>query len=241
MLTDDLKTIVEALLFATDEPIPLKRITDILDFADGRAVRRALNELRDQYYEQGHAFALEEIAGGYQLLTRKDYAPWVAKLSRAAARSKLSQAALETLAIVAYKQPILRADVEAIRGVQVDAVLRALVEKELVKIVGRHDSLGRPLLYGTTRKFLEAFGLKSLDDLPGLQGTSGAPAPAAAESLQAAAASAAEAAPPDEEGESPAAASEPPSDAAAQPRPAPQDEQSAGAEQEHEETETESN
>jgi len=183
MLTDNLKVILEALLFATDEPIPLKRMTEILDSADSRAIRRALAELREQYDAEGHAFSLEEIAGGFQLLTRKDYAPWVVQLSRAAARSKLSQAALETLAIIAYKQPILRADIEAIRGVQVDAILRALMERELIKIVGRHDSLGRPLLYGTARKFLETFGLKSLDELPKIEG--GAPGAAlAAGSLQ---------------------------------------------------------
>lgn len=166
---DSIRQILEALLFASDEPIPLKRFAEILDLQDTRPIRRALEELRERYDEQGHAFALEEIAGGYQVLTRKDYAPWVTRLSRSAARAQLSQAALETLAIVAYKQPILRADIEAIRGVQVDAILRTLMERELIKVVGRHDSLGRPLLYGTTRKFLEVFGLKSLDELPRME------------------------------------------------------------------------
>jgi len=169
MRDDNLKTIIEALLFAADEPIPIKRIAKVLDVPDSRSVRRAIQDLSEQYNAEGRAFALEEIAGGYQLFTRKDYAPWIAKLTQASAKSKLSRAAYETLAIVAYKQPVQRADIEAIRGVQVGAILRALVEKELVKITGRDESLGRPLLYGTTKKFLDCFGLNSLDDLPKLE------------------------------------------------------------------------
>lgn len=115
------------------------------------------------------AFRIEEIAGGYQMMTLPAYNPWLRKLLRVRTDNKLTQAALETLAIVAYKQPLIRADIEAIRGVASGEVLRNLMYKGLVKIVGRAEVLGRPMLYGTTRRFLDVFGLKSLKDLPNVE------------------------------------------------------------------------
>jgi segregation and condensation protein B len=125
-----------------------------------------VQRLQALYDADGTAFQVEELAGGYQLLTRPEYHPWLARLRRAGTDLRLTPAAREALAIVAYRQPITRADLEAIRGVQSSEVLRQLMEKGLVRIAGRDDSLGRPVLYGTTRKFLQVFGLKSLRDLP---------------------------------------------------------------------------
>jgi len=134
--------------------------------ADATQVRTLTRELNQQYKEFGHAFSIEEVAGGYILLTRKQFAPWVKKNQLANPAEHLSQSALETLAIVAYRQPVLRADVESIRGLSCDEVLRQLMEKDLVKISGRSEELGRPYLYGTTKRFLQLFGLYSLDKLP---------------------------------------------------------------------------
>ena len=130
--------------------------------SDGRAVRRAIEELREIYDAQGHAFQIEEIAGGFQLFTRPDYYPWVKELNRSRREVRLSHAALETLAIISYKQPVIRADIEVIRGVGAGEMIRSLMFKGLVKIVGRAVVLVRPMLYGTTKKFLEVFGLNTL-------------------------------------------------------------------------------
>ena len=166
MTPENLKTIVEAIVFAADEPLNARRIAGCIDGVDGNDVRKVLKDLKDEYDAQARGFSLEEIAGGWQLLSRKEYAPYIAKLQRSQSGSKLSQAALETMAIIAYKQPLSRADVEDIRGVQAGPILQALVEKGLIKIVGRADVIGRPFLYGTTKKFLDQFGLKGLGDLP---------------------------------------------------------------------------
>jgi segregation and condensation protein B len=129
-------------------------------------VRAAIATLNERYEQMGCAFRIDEIGGGFQMLTQSQYHDVLERLTKARSDSKLSQAALETLAIIAYRQPILRADVEAIRGVASGEVLRGLLEKGLVKIVGRAEVIGRPMLYGTTRKFLEVFGLGALEDLP---------------------------------------------------------------------------
>jgi segregation and condensation protein B len=126
--------------------------------------------LRELYDSGGSAFQAEELAGGYQLLTRPEYHPWLSRLRRQASEAQLSPAARETLTIVAYRQPVTRADVEVIRGVGVGEVLKQLMEKGLVRLAGRDESLGRPVLYETTRKFLQLFGLKSLKDLPHREG-----------------------------------------------------------------------
>jgi segregation and condensation protein B len=157
---------VEAALFLADEPLTPRRLAAAAGLADGTQARRLVRKLQAFYDQDGTAFQVEELAGGYQLLTRPEYHPWLARLRRAGNELRLSAAARETLAIVAYRQPIMRADIEAIRGVQCGDILRLLMEKGLVRIAGRHDSLGRPVLYGTTRKFLQVFGLKNLEELP---------------------------------------------------------------------------
>jgi segregation and condensation protein B len=167
---------VEAVLFAADEPLTARRLAITAGLADGVEARRLVRKLQGLYDADGTAFQIEEIAGGFQLLTRPEYHPWLLRLRRTGTELRLSPAARETLAIVAYRQPIMRADVEVIRGVQCSEVLRQLMEKGLVRIAGRHDSLGRPVLYGTTKKFLQVFGLKSLRDLPQVEPL---PAPAA--------------------------------------------------------------
>ncbi|HEY3226031.1 MAG TPA: SMC-Scp complex subunit ScpB [Planctomycetota bacterium] len=162
----DLKQAVEAVLFVCDDPISIARLHDLIPEAKPAELREAIAGLRADYDSQGRAFSVEEIADGVQLLTRPAHADIIARLKKAKAEKKLSGAALEVLAIVAYKQPVKRADVEAIRGVQSGEILRALMERRLVRIAGREDVPGAPVQYGTTKEFLEAFGLRALEDLP---------------------------------------------------------------------------
>ena len=156
---------VEAILFATDQPVSARRIADSLDSTEAR-VKEIIAELREHYDADNRAFTVEEIAGGFQVLTRSDFGSIVKTLFEVERDHRLSQASLETLAIIAYKQPIIRAEIEDIRGVQVQPILKALQEQGLVRIVGRAEQLGRPMLYGTTQKFLMTFGLKSAKELP---------------------------------------------------------------------------
>jgi segregation and condensation protein B len=158
--------LIEAALLIADEPLPARKLAHVAGLKDAAEARRLLKKLQGFYDRDGTAFQVEELAGGFQLLTRPEYQPWLARLRRTGHELRLTPAARETLAIVAYRQPIMRADIEGIRGVQCGEVLRQLMEKGLVRIAGRHDSLGRPVLYGTTRKFLQIFGLRSLRDLP---------------------------------------------------------------------------
>jgi segregation and condensation protein B len=160
---------VEAALLAADEPLTLRRLAAAAGLSDAAEARQLVERLQALYDADGTAFQVEELAGGFQLLTRPEYHSWLARLRRAGNEIRLSTAARETLAIVAYRQPITRADVEAIRGVQSADMLHQLMEKGLVRIAGRDDSLGRPVLYGTTRRFLQVFGLRSLRDLPQTQ------------------------------------------------------------------------
>jgi len=178
---EEIKPVVEALLFASERPLAAAKMARIIEGADARMVRKAVEMLAREYEEQGRAFGVEEIAGGYQLLTRPEFRNWVVKLRTRRGESRISGASLEALAIVAYKQPVLRAEVEAIRGVQSGEVLRGLLEKNLIKVVGRKNTIGRPILYGTTKKFLEQFGLDSLKSLPKMAGAEETPvlAPAA--------------------------------------------------------------
>lgn len=159
------ESVVEAVLFATDEPLTDSRLANIVE-TTGKQVRQCIEDLNKKYETHHNAFRIEQIAGGYQMLTLSTYNIWLRKMLRARSDNKLSPAAMETLAIVAYKQPVIRVDIEAIRGVAVGEVIRSLMYKGLVKIVGRAEILGRPMLYGTTKKFLELFGLNSLKDLP---------------------------------------------------------------------------
>jgi len=158
------KPVVEALLFASDGPLSLGRLKALLD-ADPEAIREAIDLLNREYWETGRSFLIVEVAGGFQMATRSQFAPWVRKLS-GRSEARLSKAALEVLAIIAYRQPVTRQEVEAIRGVSSGGVLAGLLQRGLIRITGRSDAPGRPLLYGTTRKFLQTFGLRSLEELP---------------------------------------------------------------------------
>ena len=162
------ESVVEAVLFASDESLTAERLADIVG-TTVKQLRQHIKNLNDKYEENNNAFRVEQIAGGYQMLTLSSYNHWLKKLLRARSDSKLSPAALETLAIIAYKQPVIRADIEAIRGVAVGEITRSLMYKGLVRIVGRAEVLGRPMLYGTTKKFLEVFGLNTLKDLPKIE------------------------------------------------------------------------
>jgi segregation and condensation protein B len=159
------ESVIEAVLFASDEPLSDVRLADIVEIGV-KQIRQYIQNLNEKYKANNNAFRIEQIAGGYQMLTLSAYNHWLQKLLRARSEGKLSSAALETLAIIAYKQPVIRADIEAIRGVAVGEIIRSLMSKGLVKIVGRAEVIGRPMLYGTTKKFLEIFGLNSLKDLP---------------------------------------------------------------------------
>ena len=157
---------VEAVLFVADGALSSRKLAQFALLADpteARTIARQLNELYDQH---GSSFRIEQVAAGYQLLTRPAFAHWLGKLHQRQAELKLTAPALETLSIVAYRQPIIRAEIEAIRGVSCTEMLKQLMERGLVKIGGAEDSLGRPHLYETTRTFLEVFGLKNLEDLP---------------------------------------------------------------------------
>lgn len=160
------ENVVEAVLFASDTPLPASKLAQIIGAGDAREIRKHIAALNAKYEASGASFRIEEIAGGFQMLTLPEYNAWIQKLNKARSDNKLSQAALETLAVVAYKQPVLRASVEAIRGVACGEMLNRLRELGLIKIVGRAEEIGRPMLYGTTKRFLEVFGLADLSELP---------------------------------------------------------------------------
>lgn len=158
---------VEAVLLAADRPMADGRIADVLGLELGAPqVRAAIEELNADYERTGRSFRIEQVAGGRQVMTVSALGPVVARLRGERAQARLTQAALETLAVVAYRQPILRADIEAIRGVACGEVLRSLMERRMVRIVGRSEEIGRPMLYGTTGEFLRTFGIASISDLP---------------------------------------------------------------------------
>ncbi len=161
--------IVEALLFSSDTPLSASRLAELSGFGSVTEIRLHIEELNEKYRLAGLTFRIEEIARGYHMLTQPQYHQWLAKLNKHHAQSRLTPAALEALSIVAYKQPVIRADIEAVRGVGCGEVLNRLRETGLVRIIGRADIVGRPMLYGTTRKFLDAFGLADLDDLPPME------------------------------------------------------------------------
>jgi len=162
---DDVKNIIESLLFVAEEPLMVDRIKRILTHAETRDIRDALAELAGDYEKRRGGFYLHEVAGGYQIRTRPEYTQWIKRLIQPKPL-RLSKAAMETLAIIAYKQPIIRSDVEHIRGVDCGGVLRVLLERKFVRVLGRKEIAGRPLIYATTKRFLEVFDLKNLKDLP---------------------------------------------------------------------------
>ena len=169
-------SVVEALLFASDEPITAQQIAEILMLLQGgegpsrrrsaEAVDSAVRELNEHYRESARAFRIVEIAGGYQFATRPEFGVWIGALMKEKAKRKLSVSALESLAVIAYRQPVTKPELESIRGVNADYVIRTLLERNLITIVGRAATPGRPLLYGTTRDFLKHFGLRDLAELP---------------------------------------------------------------------------
>ncbi|MFH1227329.1 MAG: SMC-Scp complex subunit ScpB [Planctomycetota bacterium] len=165
--TDNTKPIIEALLFASDKPLDIKKLKYILggNITDDQ-VKKAIEELRTEYETSTRAFTVFEIANGYQLRTKTDYQQYLIKLKESRSEGVLSNAAIETLSIIAYKQPIARAEIEAIRGVDSSAIVRGLMDKKLVRMTGRAEELGRSILYGTTNNFLELLGLASINDLP---------------------------------------------------------------------------
>ena len=162
------KRVLEALLFVFGQPLPLKRITDAVPELESVQVRALIQTLNGEYLTSGRAFHIQEVAGGYQLVTDQALAPWIKRALAQPKPDAVSAAAMETLAIIAYRQPLTKAEIEAICGVDVTASLDTLVERRFVRISGRKDSPGRPFLYGTTVEFLRHFGLRSLEALPGL-------------------------------------------------------------------------
>jgi segregation and condensation protein B len=157
---------VEAVLFMSREPISTRKLANVAKLADGTEARTLVNLLARRYEQRGSAMQVVEVAGGIQLFTRPGIAEWIRRLHGESEEIRLSPPAMETLAVVAYRQPVVRAEIEAIRGVQCGEILRVLMERDLLRIVGRSEELGRPFLYGTTKKFLQVFGLRRLEQLP---------------------------------------------------------------------------
>jgi len=162
--------VVEAMLFASDVPLEAERIREVLDLENAAVARGLVEELIARYEAEPRGLAIVEVGGGYRMVTRPELAPWLVRLARARTRARLSRPALETLAIIAYKQPVSRPELDAVRGVNSDAVLDNLLERRLIRIGGRKEAPGRPFLYETTREFLVAFGLRDLNDLPKVEG-----------------------------------------------------------------------
>ncbi len=157
---------LEAVLFLSREPISTRKLANLANLADGTEARTLLRELNRRYQQRSSAMQVVDVAGGVQILTRPQLAPWIRRLHGELEEMTLSAPALETLSVVAYRQPVVRAEVEAIRSVQCGEILRVLMERDLLRIVGRADELGRPFLYGTTKNFLQVFGLRRLEQLP---------------------------------------------------------------------------
>jgi segregation and condensation protein B len=162
--------VLEALLFASDAPVEAALIQEVLELPSADAARALVQDLRTRFQDQDRVLQIIEAGGGFRLVTRPEVAPWLVKLARSKTKSRLSRPALETLAIIAYRQPVSRPEVDAARGVNSEGVLDNLLERRLVRIAGRKDSAGRPFLYETTREFLVAFGLRDLGDLPKVDG-----------------------------------------------------------------------
>jgi len=168
-MADKIKNVIEALLFASDTPLTIQKLKEILELDSVKEIRKGIDDLKNHYSKTGSAMTIIEVGGGFQIVSREDFASYIQKLYKGRQASRLTQRGLETLAIIAYRQPITKSEIENIRGVNVDGVVRTLLERNLVSIEGRQKAPGNPLLYGTTQYFLEYFGLKSLDDLPKLK------------------------------------------------------------------------
>lgn len=165
----ELKAILETLLFVSHDPVTVDRLAAVLEGVPKAEIKQTLRGLQQDFDTTGRGLQIVEVAGGFQIVTRADYGPWIKRFEKSKPAPKLTRSALETLAIIAYKQPIVRAEIEQIRGVETSGVLRTLLERKLVRMVGRKDMPGRPILYGTTKNFLQHFGLRDLAELPPLR------------------------------------------------------------------------
>ncbi len=166
---ENLKNIIEALLFTADKPLTVKRLQAIIENSSKDEVQNCINELKEDYSRRNGGIELSEIAGGWQFSTKFEYGNWVKKLFKSQTSYRLSRSSLETLAIIAYKQPITRAEIENVRGVDSGGILRNLLEKRVIRISGKKATIGHPLLYSTTQNFLRYFGLKDLSEMPSLK------------------------------------------------------------------------
>ena len=173
--------VLEALLFASDSPLEAERIQEVRGLPAAVAARELVDALRRRLDDEGRGLQVIEAGGGFRLVTRPELSPWLVKLARSKTRSRLSRPALETLAIIAYRQPVSRPEVDAVRGVNSEGVLDNLLDRRMIRIAGRKDSPGRPFLYETTRDFLVAFGLRDVSDLPKVEGELIVPEPPPAE------------------------------------------------------------
>lgn len=166
---NNLKSAVEALIFASEKPITLDQIKKVLEIPDNATINKIIQELTAEYAGQNRGIRVIEVAGGFQMITANTFAPFLRKLFKSRNSDKLSKQALETLAIIAYKQPLTKAEIESLRNVNIDGVMKSLLDKNLIRICGRKKVPGRPYVFGSTREFLEHFGLKSLQDLPKIE------------------------------------------------------------------------
>jgi len=169
MIENNIKSAVEAMLFASEKPLLIEQIKKALDNLEANEVRKVLEELKSEYEQANRGIRVAEIAGGFQMITASSFAPFLKKLFKDRHTERLSKPALETLAIIAYKQPLTRMEIELLRNVNVDGVMKSLLDKNLIRISGRKKVPGRPFVFGTTKQFLEYFGLKSLDELPKME------------------------------------------------------------------------
>jgi segregation and condensation protein B len=164
---DEIKSIMEALILASESPISSDKIADVIGATDKKEIASQLQEMVNEYQERRGGICLQEVAGGFQFRTRSDLSPWIRKLK--GLRSLLTPTSLETLAVIAYRQPVVKSEIDNIRGVDAGGAIKKLLEKKLIRIMGRKDIPGKPMIYGTTKKFLEVYNLQDLSDLPTLQ------------------------------------------------------------------------
>lgn len=182
---NEIKQVLEALIFVSDKPLTVFQIREVAGGVSEQDIRQAISELNQEYESTNRSFVIQEVAGGFRMATRPELAPWLKSFYKVKVKERLTRPSLETLAIIAYKQPVTKPEIEAIRGVNTDGVIATLLERNLLKIAGRKDSPGRPLLYATTDEFLAHFGLGGISDMPKLpevqqlttQTTEGNPSP----------------------------------------------------------------
>jgi segregation and condensation protein B len=169
MSDNNIKSVIEALLFASEKPLTIEQVKNVLDNLEGHEIRQLIEELKSEYEQSNRGIRITEIAGGFQMVTQPTLAVFLKKLFKGRHVERLSKPALETLAIIAYKQPVTKLEIESLRDVNVDGVVENLLDKDLIRIAGRRKAPGRPFVFGTTRQFLEYFGLKSLEELPKIE------------------------------------------------------------------------